>query len=77
MAKLSKIYNSIVEVLKKLLKKTLEINYERTLFSKKETKRFLKSLNETTIQAKILERGLYGGGCPAPDAIVKTGLSRG
>jgi len=44
-----KIYKSIVEAFKKLLKKkTIKINYERTLFSKKETKRYLKSLDETT-----------------------------
>lgn len=42
----------------------------KTFGSGKEARQFIKSLKSTARKATILERGCYGGGCPAPDQIV-------
>ncbi|MCK4553706.1 hypothetical protein KAU19_01965 [Candidatus Parcubacteria bacterium] len=44
-----------------------------TFKTKKEFKAYLQCLEKTLKKAKMLERGLHGGGCPAPDAIIKPG----
>jgi hypothetical protein len=45
-------------------------NYVPTFKSLKERNLYIKSLDEITKTSEMTYRGCYGGGCPAPEAIV-------
>jgi hypothetical protein len=50
--------------------KAREFNYVRTLDPKK-VKKFVKSAEAISKEAKCMERGIHGGGCPYP---IETGF---